>query len=273
LCKILAPVHRATLHLEGSYVTLPLVPIVISKLLKSLYYEPTRASIHNDLAEILYNLLQHRFRNLFTTVNLALMAAVLHPRYCKFVKDTISPELYKEVWHVIRTEMTAHFPDEPPVQSASTGLQKKTLRDRSSQESAERDLKLLRRDLESGDSGSEGILEYYKRQSNEGRLHMSVQKIVKSILSIPASTAIVERLFSSLGFVSTNRPSLLAQNLRNIALVRAYGKDPNFSADELYKLVMSQPQPEDCQDSDSDEPGFEEPFSIEVEDEEEAEEE
>ena len=127
--------------------------------------------------------------------------------------------------------------------------------------SPEEQLRRICQRLERGSStGTEPtIIEFYRRSKSE--LHSSVQNLIKSYLIIPASSVHVERLFSSLKFIMKGRPQLTTGKLNEIALIRNYCLQPDFSLDVLVKLMHNTvvETPTVGAVSEVDEPPWEEP--------------
>jgi len=64
--------------------------------------------------------------------------------------------------------------------------------------------------------------------------------LVRGILSIPASTGRVERLFSSTGFIENGRENMSTDTLEMHAIIRDYMQKENYSFEKLMELVMKE---------------------------------
>jgi len=82
LCEVLKPLHQATLALEGDNLTMPRVPSIVASLLTKLQRLcDSDSATTKHIARVFLPCVESRIGDVLMTVNMALMAAALHPAH------------------------------------------------------------------------------------------------------------------------------------------------------------------------------------------------
>jgi hypothetical protein len=154
---------------------------------------------------------------MFTTVNVALCAGILDPRFCRYIKENISEDLYNSLWNQLHFELNNFFPQEAPrtvsVDTYVPGNSQSTLSEAHFRLNSYRSLFETTAPAQT----STKPLEWWRKQDKSKSLPKPMKEMIQSFLNIPAASSLVERMFSSTGFVSEGRPLLSVKMARSSA--------------------------------------------------------
>jgi hypothetical protein len=166
--------------------------------------------------ESLLNSVSNRLGFILEKNNLALKAAAMDPRFGHL--SFISPALRDEIWVSLQKEMINLLPDEQ--NESNSGIPMISWSPEQYQEISKSYLLLLRSNLEKNSAQFAHVdpLQWWASQLNLAILH----PLAQMLLAIPATSANVERLFSSTGFLNSGRAALHGSTLEKLATIRHF---------------------------------------------------
>jgi len=200
--------------------------------------QPNRAddSAAGALKRSLLAALNERFSGLFTTANLALMAAALHPRFghLEFVRDE---SVRASVWERLATDAKCFA---RPNDRVSLSVVQKNIA--CQLELVREEFTNIRQSNRHNSKQFFDAVEYWRQDQSFTSLH----RLARMILAIPATSAASERLFSSASFEQSSSRALLSNdNLAQIVFIReaVRGMSAEDVSRELPALISSALEP------------------------------
>jgi hypothetical protein len=214
---LLEPLEKFCRHIEGdTYVTISTVAPKLSDLQNFYQSNEIDSSLSANLKDSFRDYLEKRFGWIFISPTLPLLASALDPRYghLRFVelnfRNSVWEKLAEEGELIVgEKEDSRNFPS-IDLEDIIFALRK------------------LRNHFETKVHEVEP-LEFWKHYSH-GHLLLPLAQM---ILAIPASSASVERGFSSTGFIMEGRPLINLQHVQQMAVVRHYVNRPEYNFDDL----------------------------------------
>ncbi len=220
--KIYLPVmehlKRFTKQVEGDSITISKVPFLLHELVTiHLKLDETDSPLLAKIKIQVREKINTRLGWILQTVSIPLLGAALDPRYGNL--RFISLNIRNEVWNQLADEGYDLIKEIPPRKGYPA----------TSKGDIVYALKKLRKHFESVES-TVSPLEYWSVYSDGAPL----LPLVQMILAIPASSAAVERGFSSTGFIMNGRDTLSLDHVEQMAVVRNYINGPDYNFDDLY---------------------------------------
>lgn len=225
LNAVLIPFGKAVRSLEKEGIILPKLPKIIHRLLNELDPQGHMSIFHKNVLETAKSAVQRRLGGVVREPGLPLMAAALHPKYGHL--EWLTDKERDLVWIALEKELP-NF----PVKTKSNALHGlRTIRLERSKV-----LECARINMESKEFCEMSPSEFWKAfESENGK---DISSLVRGILSIPASTARVERVFSSTGFIEDGREQMSIDTLEMHAIIRDFMKSSNYNFEKLVQITM-----------------------------------
>jgi len=274
---ILQDFEQASRFLEGEkYETIAHLPQIIFDLFDKLT-SPMQVFPHvTKFRQALLSQMENRFSDLLTSVNPSLLAAAVHPYHGHL--SFLSEELRDQVWNAVTEWGISLFEDDvrplDEEEDSDVSEQERALiriLQKSSDSTKWRaSLDLLRKRFESSSHREQWKFdwrgakknqlksqchdkahlrkysEFYlddlngKRQLGKEGLFTYIHPLVKMVMSLPASTAPVERVFSACAFLKPAARARLGPNiLEYLTVIRYYIKSPYFDFEMLLNEISA----------------------------------
>jgi hypothetical protein len=219
--KVLEKIEIAQRHLEGDkYITISLVPQYMKDIFNAFFPNDDDPASLANLKLALHVAFTKRLNFILTTNNFSLKAAVLDPRTCLKVKSLITADLYNEVWDSIIDECYLCRKCDVMSRDVFAAL-----------------CGAIRPILESTNVIEiKDPLLWWKAKSDFTLIHDGV----KMILSVPASSASSERVFSSSGLImNVTRNRLNPNLLEQMTILRMWLRTKNLSSPTDLRIIAS----------------------------------
>lgn len=225
--EILEQIEKISRFAEGEYYpTLAHVPQWIYDLKLLLNWTDDESHSLSQFKSALFGSIELRFGWIFTTINLSLKAAALHPFHGHL--SFLSSSIQNSVWQALETECDLFYDNIPPSQKAHFHSICKS------------SLSIVRSEFQNPDNTIKwkeelgfSALEWWKQQFHLNLLF----PIVKMFLAIPATSAPAERLFSAAGQIQ-QRYNMNPDTLESFTIIRDYIRSESFNFEDLMKKVF-----------------------------------
>jgi hypothetical protein len=222
---LLKPLEAFTSTVEGNYVTISIVPYLLHTLLNDhLIKQPTDSSIVKKLKKQIKASIKERMGWILEGPSLPLLGAALDPRYGHL--SFVDIEIRESVWSQLALE---GFEEMKPITSG--GLPTIELDD------IKYHLEKVRKHFEAHIAPSSSDPLKFWEEYKPGHVLLP---IVQMVLSVPASSAAVERGFSNSGFLMSGRENLTLDHVEQLAVVCNYLQSHQYNFVDLCKLLQTQ---------------------------------
>lgn len=239
--RVLVPFEELMKHLQDATIpTLSGLPMSIKKLQCTLNEKESDPPRVKQMKNGLNKALEKRFGFVFEKKNLALLAAAVDPRYgdLSFVSDSVR----NDVWKQLEEEMQ-HLLQIPKADGKPQTVNNMIVIVDNTQivQSA---LHALRHHLEHNANQLHrskcNPLQWWKEQTSEesAAAMRSIAPLARMLLSIPASEASAERVFSSYTNTLSGRELLAPDKSEAMLMIHHYMHHPGYNANQLLNAAM-----------------------------------
>lgn len=256
--KILQPFEVVSRFLEGeSYCTLPHLPFFVKFLLDFLQIEKQELEIMKQLRKNLFLGVQTRFGYILEKVNESLLAAAVHPvhGHLNFISTSLKKDVIQKMkdWASVLYEPNElqHLGDEATEEElfgesdlSYRNQQIERLLYRFSQEKHQENWGAH---ILENDKGEFSFIfpktsweMFYKNDMETNQSFARIYLLVKMFISLPATSAPSERVFSCTGHLKPiSRFNLSPETLEKLAIIRCHIHSPLYSFENFFQHFQS----------------------------------